>query len=145
MVEDEEMVRQLVCECLAASGYEVLSARDPKEGLRLASKRRKTLHLLLTDVIMPVMNGRKLYGELSAIHPETKVLYMSGYTDNVIAAHGLLEEDVEFLQKPFTVKGLAQKVRQVVDRAMRRPRMRTEHKRLHLMDLRGWFYLWPAF
>ena len=116
VVEDEEMVRQLVCECLAASGYEVLSARDPKEGLRLASKRRKPLHLLLTDVIMPVMNGRKLYGELSAIHPETKVLYMSGYTDNVIAAHGLLEEDVEFLQKPFTVKGLAQKVWQVVER-----------------------------
>ncbi len=114
VVEDEEMVRQLVCECLAANGYEILSAKDPKEGLRLASKRKRTLHLLLTDVIMPVMNGKKLYDELSTIHPETKVLYMSGYTDNVIAAHDILEEDVEFLQKPFTVKGLARKVRLVL-------------------------------
>ena len=115
VVEDEEMVRQLICETLTAYGYDVLEAQSPKDGLRLAAQNKETLCLLLTDVIMPEMNGKDLYQKLSAIQPDTKVLYMSGYTDNVIVHHGILDGGVNFLQKPFTVQSLTQKVRQVLN------------------------------
>jgi DNA-binding NtrC family response regulator len=104
-------VRQLVCETLAAHGYRVLEAKSPAEGIELAAGYKDTLHLVLTDVVMPQMNGRQLYEEVAAIHPEIRVLYMSGYADNVIVHHGILEENVKLLQKPFTVHGLTQKVR----------------------------------
>jgi PAS domain S-box-containing protein len=111
VVEDESTVRQLVCETLAAHGYRVLEAKSPAEGIELAAGYKDTLHLVLTDVVMPQMNGRQLYEEVAAIHPEIRVLYMSGYADNVIVHHGILEENVKLLQKPFTVHGLTQKVR----------------------------------
>jgi len=114
VVEDEAMVRQLVCETLASYGYKPLEAKDPYEGLQLASENKETLRLLLTDVIMPEMNGRELYHKVSAMIPDIKVLYMSGYTDNIIAHHGVLDEGIDFLQKPFSVQSLTQRVRQVL-------------------------------
>jgi signal transduction histidine kinase len=115
VVEDDELVRQLVCKTLTSCGYNVLEAKDPKDALRLASENRETLRLLLTDVIMPGMNGKELYRKTADIHPDIEVLYMSGYNDDVIAHHGILDEGVNFLQKPFTVQNLTQKVRQVFE------------------------------
>ncbi|OPY84391.1 MAG: Blue-light-activated protein [Syntrophus sp. PtaU1.Bin208] len=114
VVEDDEAVRRLVCKTLASCGYQVLEARSPNDALRLASENRETLRLLLTDVIMPEMNGRELYNKTADFHPDIKVLFMSGYTDDVIAHHGILEEGIPFLQKPFTVQNLAQRVRQIL-------------------------------
>jgi len=115
VVEDDEPVRRLVCKTLTFCGYDVLEARDPNDALRLASDHRENLRLLLTDVIMPGMNGKELYKKTVAIHPDIEVLFMSGYTDDVIAQHGILDEGINFLQKPFTVQNLTQKVRQVLD------------------------------
>lgn len=117
VVEDEEMARELVCETLRAYGYEVLEARDTEHGVQIASDFEGVLHLLLTDVIMPHTNGRELYETISSYHPDMEVLYMSGYTDNVIVHHGILDEGVNFIQKPFTVQSLIQKVRQVLGAA----------------------------
>jgi CheY-like chemotaxis protein len=114
VAEDEAMVRKLVCETLAAYGYKVIEAQDGKDGLQRVSEYKEPIHLLLTDVIMPEMDGRELYQNVVATHPAIKVLYMSGYTDDVIVHHGILEDGVNFLQKPFTVHGLIQKVRQVL-------------------------------
>ncbi|MCB0194216.1 MAG: PAS domain-containing protein [Anaerolineae bacterium] len=114
VVEDEKMVRELVCETLTAHGYQVIEASNPDHALQLAAGHKETLHLLLTDVIMPKMNGRELHQQLIAIKPNIKTLYMSGYTDNVIVHHGILDDDIEFLQKPFTITQLTQKVRTVL-------------------------------
>lgn len=111
VVEDEAIVRELVCETLESYGYEVLQANHPDEGLHYAQVHQTPIHLLLTDVIMPKMNGRELYQKVIQVRPETKVLYMSGYTDNVIVHHGILEEQINFLQKPFTINNLMQKVK----------------------------------
>ncbi len=77
---------------------------------------RDSIHLILSDVIMPGMDGREVVERLQRIHPEAKVLYMSGYTDNVILHHGILEEGIAFIQKPFTLESLARKVREVLDK-----------------------------
>lgn len=114
VVEDEEMVRNLVCKTLRAYGYTVITSPYPDEALKLASTCEGPLHLLLTDVIMPKMNGRELFQRVGAVHPDIKVLYMSGYTDDIIVHHGILEEQVNFLQKPFTVHDFVQKVRKVL-------------------------------
>ncbi|HMQ53144.1 MAG TPA: response regulator [Anaerolineae bacterium] len=111
VVEDQAMVRKLTCETLEAYGYTVLEAESPDQALQLASTHEGPVHLLLTDVIMPVMNGRELYDKLTTVRPKLKVLYMSGYTDNVIVHHGVLDEGVNFIQKPFTIQGLVEKVR----------------------------------
>ncbi|MCB0168261.1 MAG: PAS domain S-box protein [Anaerolineae bacterium] len=113
VVEDEEMVRKLVCETLEAHGYDVLEALSPADGLKLASDK-STIHLLVTDVIMPEMNGKALYNQVTALQPNCKVLYMSGYTNNVIVHHGILDEGINFLQKPFTIHNLVRKVRHVL-------------------------------
>jgi DNA-binding NtrC family response regulator len=109
------MARNLICESLTERGYTVIEAQTPPDGLQLATETKEVLHLLLTDVIMPDTNGRELYENVVAIHPAIKVLYISGYTDNVIIHHGILDEGTNFLQKPFTVHNLTQKVRQVLD------------------------------
>jgi signal transduction histidine kinase/CheY-like chemotaxis protein len=115
VVEDDDMVRHLVCETLAAFGYQVLEAQNSNDALQLAAEYKETLHLLLTDVVMPEMNGLELYENVVAIHPAIRVLYMSGNTDKVFAHHGIPEEGVNFLQKPFTVRSLTQKVRRILD------------------------------
>ena len=115
LVEDEEVVRNLVREILERNGYAVLEARNGAEALALGQKSAQPIHLLVTDVVMPKMSGRELAERLVAIHPETRVLYMSGYTDGAIGQQGVLDPQTELLQKPFSFDDLAQKVRKVLD------------------------------
>jgi nitrogen-specific signal transduction histidine kinase/CheY-like chemotaxis protein len=115
LVEDEEMVRHLVRETLVRAGYKVLDTSDPVEGRRLSESYRGTIHLLITDVVMPKISGRELAGELVARREGMKVLYMSGYTDHAIVNTGILHKEVAFLQKPFTPAALTAKVREVLE------------------------------
>ena len=96
-------------------GYKVLAAGTPAEAMRLAREHSGVIHLLMTDVIMPAMNGRDLALMLMSRHTGLKILFMSGYTADVIAHHGVLDEGVHFLQKPFSINKLAEKVREVLD------------------------------
>jgi signal transduction histidine kinase len=114
VVEDEDIVRELVCEVLEHQGYNVLCARDGIEALNLAEDYDGEIHLLVTDVIMPHMNGHELAHKLTALRPEMKVLYVSGYSDNDIGDHGTLDPRFELLQKPFTPQVLARKIRDVI-------------------------------
>jgi PAS domain S-box-containing protein len=114
VVEDESAVRLFVCETLQAHGYQVLEAENPKVGLALAAEHSGVIHLLVTDVIMPIMSGPEFYQELSLIRSDMKVLFMSGYTDNVLLYNSLLKQDEKFLQKPFTLHALLQKVRELL-------------------------------
>jgi PAS domain S-box-containing protein len=116
LVEDEESLRSIVRECLEASGYTVIEARHAGHALEIADRHPAPIHLLITDVVMPGMGGSRLAVALAASHAETKVLYMSGYTDDAVVLHGVLAADVSFLQKPFTTESLARKVREVLDR-----------------------------
>jgi two-component system, cell cycle sensor histidine kinase and response regulator CckA len=118
LVEDEPAVRELTRMVLADRGYSVLEALNPQDAERLAGSHRGEIHLLLTDVVMPGISGRELAKRLTARHPNLRVLYMSGYTYNVIAEDGTLEEGISFLQKPFTPQVLTQKVRETLDRAV---------------------------
>src|SRR5262249_17886005 len=106
VVEDDESVRQLVSEILRGHGYNVLEAREPAEGLQVAEQHAGELHLLITDVIMPKTSGRALADVLTIRRPALKVLYMSGYTDDAIAHHGVLEHGTALLPKPFTPESL---------------------------------------
>jgi two-component system, cell cycle sensor histidine kinase and response regulator CckA len=115
LVEDEEAVRELAKRILAAKGYSVVAAKSTKEAEQFAEKHGGKIHLLLTDIIMPGTSGRELAQRITARHPRTRVLYMSGYTDNVLAQGGVLEAGLSFLQKPFTPGALVQKVRDVLD------------------------------
>lgn len=115
VVEDEDAVRSLVAAALRASGYKVLAASHPEEALQACREHDGEIHLLLTDVVMPQMNGRELAERLKSLRPETKILYMSGYTDAAILHHGILERGEAFLQKPFTPNSLARKVREVLN------------------------------
>ncbi len=114
VVEDKELVRNLVCETLKAHGYNVIEAQNPRECLDRAPNE-DTIHLLLTDVVMPEMNGKELHRQFAPIHPHSKVLYMSGYTNDVIVHHDILDEGVHLLQKPFAIRDLTQKIREVLD------------------------------
>jgi PAS domain S-box-containing protein len=115
LAEDNDQVRELACTILETDGYTVLTAGTGEEALQTAAAHKGAIDLLLTDVVMPGMNGRELYDEIRRTRPHIKVVYMSGYTANVIAHHGILESGIQFIQKPFTVKTLADKVRQVLD------------------------------
>ena len=115
LVEDEEMVRQLAATVLQANGYTVLAARDGREALAIAERHQGRIHLLMTDVVMPGMGGQELAERLRSVRPSMRVLYMSGYTDNAIVHHGMLEPGTVFLQKPFLPKALARKVRLALD------------------------------
>ncbi len=117
LVEDEPAVLAFTMRALVSRGYRVLPASGPDEALRLANEHSGPIHLLLTDVIMPGMNGRELARGLSSLRPALTVLYMSGYTSDVIDPHGVLASGTHFLQKPFAVNDLAVKVREVLDRA----------------------------
>jgi CheY-like chemotaxis protein len=115
LVEDDERVRALARTLLVRSGYTVIEASEAEEALRMAARHSGPMHLLLTDVILPGMNGRLLARQLSEQYPHTKVLYMSGYTDDAIVHHGVLAQGVAFLQKPFTPAAFARAVREVLD------------------------------
>jgi two-component system, cell cycle sensor histidine kinase and response regulator CckA len=124
LVEDDEMVRKLVNEVLDNEGYRLLEAANGVAALSICAQYEEPIHLLLTDVIMPEMSGRDLADRLAAVRPELKVLYMSGYTDDVIVHHGVLDEGTEFIQKPFTPDVLARKIREVLDRPGKRSKQR---------------------
>lgn len=116
LVEDEDTVRSLAREILEAHGYAVLEARGGPEALQVSEQQHEGgVHLLLTDVVMPGMNGRDVAERVVSRHPGMKVLYMSGYTANAIAHHGVLDVGVAYLQKPFTLESLTRKVREVLD------------------------------
>ena len=115
LVEDEPAVRAVAQESLAAKGYAVLEAQDVDDALRIAREDTQPIDLLVTDVVMPVMNGRQLAERIQALHPEAQVLYMSGYIDDAIVHHGVLEGGTAFLQKPFTPADLARRVREMLD------------------------------
>jgi PAS domain S-box-containing protein len=116
IVEDEPDLRELTQMVLSERGYNVIGAPSPAEAERLAGNNGAEIHLLLTDVVMPGISGRELAKRLTARFPNLRVMYMSGYTYNVIAQDGTLEEGISFLQKPFTPQTLAEKVREALDR-----------------------------
>jgi CheY-like chemotaxis protein len=116
VVEDEDAVRAVAREALRRRGYSVLEAPDTEAALQLAGGFGGRIALLLTDVVMPGLSGRDLADRLVRSRPDTKVLYMSGYTDAAIVERGVLEPGLNYLQKPFTPDILAQKVREVLDR-----------------------------
>jgi len=115
MVEDEPAILDLGRQLLEMQGYRVLAASTPGEAIQLAEEHTGEIHLLLTDVIMPEMNGRELAKKLLSLYPGLKRLFMSGYTSDVIAHHGVLDEVVHFIQKPFSLDALAAKVRDALD------------------------------
>ena len=114
LVEDEELLRTPIREILERQGYSVLEAGNGEEALVVARQYPGPIDLLLSDIVMPGMNGRDLAGHLSRTRPDLKVLFMSGYTHNAIVHHGVLEEGLAFLEKPFTPEALAVKIRQVL-------------------------------
>lgn len=115
LVEDEPMLIEMTTSMLERQGYTVLSAATPSEAMRLAGEQGGAIDLLITDVVMPEMNGRELAARLADIVPQLKCLFVSGYTANVIAHHGVLDEGVHFMQKPFSSRELAAKVRGVLE------------------------------
>src|SRR5579871_775645 len=115
LVEDDEMVRNLVRETLEREGYKLIDAADPADAARIAETYRGPIDLLITDVVMPKINGRDLAERITKRRRELKVLYMSGYTDHAIVNSGLLQKEVAFLQKPFTPAALTEKVREVLE------------------------------
>ncbi|MBI4167188.1 MAG: CHASE3 domain-containing protein [Acidobacteria bacterium] len=114
LVEDEPGVRRLARRVLESRGYTVLEAGRGDEALQVSERHEGAIHLLLTDVIMPGMSGRELADRLGPKRPETKLLFMSGYTDESVLHHGVLESGIAFVQKPFTPDTLAQKVREML-------------------------------
>jgi len=114
VVEDDPHVRALVCEMLTQYGYTVIETGDVHEALRLAAEH-DPIHLVLTDIVMPEMSGREVFESVSRRKPGIKVLYMSGYTEDVIAHHGILEHGIHFIQKPFSGQKLSEKVREALD------------------------------
>jgi CheY-like chemotaxis protein len=116
LVEDNKQVSNIVREILHRQGYTVLLAKNGKEAFKTLGSHNGTVHLLLTDVIMPDINGKELFIKLVQEYPALKVLYMSGYTNNVIVHHGVLDDGVQFIQKPFTTQALSIKVREVLDK-----------------------------
>jgi two-component system cell cycle sensor histidine kinase/response regulator CckA len=114
LVEDEESVRQLVRETLESKGYKVLEADNGEAALRIVSNYSDKIDMLITDVVMPGMSGRELSARLCASRPQTKVLYLSGYTEDAIGHEGVVDPDTAFLQKPFTLQMLSRKVREVL-------------------------------
>ena len=118
LVEDEEAVRAVVRTILERHGYHVLEAQSGGDALIVCEHHLGKIDVLLTDVVMPHMSGRELAGRLGPLRPEMKVLYMSGYIDDSVVRHGVLDSSVAFLQKPVTPQTLTQKLRAVIDAAV---------------------------
>jgi CheY-like chemotaxis protein len=115
LVEDETNVRELISQYLRDMGHTVVEASDGAEALEVAHRYRKPLHMLVTDMVMPKMSGRELADRLLEQYPQLKVLFISGYTSDTAARHGILEGEMAFLQKPFGLRDLARKIREVLN------------------------------
>jgi PAS domain S-box-containing protein len=115
LVEDDEMVRKLARAVLETSGYSVLEAAGGNDAQQICEQYPESIQLLLTDVVMPEMSGREVVKRLLILHPEMSVLFMSGYAQNAIVHHGVLDEGINFIEKPFSPQALALKVREVLD------------------------------
>jgi two-component system cell cycle sensor histidine kinase/response regulator CckA len=116
IVDDNHEVRKVTGRILSMQGYRVLEASNPNIAFSTCSQHEGPIHLLITDVVMPEMNGPQLVKHLISQHPEMKALYMSGYVKNFISYQGILGKGADYIQKPFTVNELAKKVREVLDR-----------------------------
>jgi PAS domain S-box-containing protein len=116
LAEDDELVRNLIVQMLTRNGYEVISTKNGAEAIRECEHSPGPIHLLITDVVMPGMSGNQLNQRLAELRPEMRVLFMSGYTGDAMLQHGMLAEEMPFLQKPFTRDSLNRKVREILDR-----------------------------
>ncbi|MCB0167613.1 MAG: response regulator, partial [Anaerolineae bacterium] len=116
VVEDEETILDLIEVVLKQSGYDLITARDGQDAINKVQGLEGPIHLLLTDVVMPNLSGKDLSVEIRKRHPETKICFMSGYTDNAIVHHDILDENTNFIQKPFLPSFLLKKVREILDR-----------------------------
>jgi CheY-like chemotaxis protein len=114
LVEDEDMVRALMCEVLEREGYQVVACSHPAEGIEESKRHRGQIDLLLTDVVMPGMNGREMADRIHEIMPQLRVVFMSGYTEHALTQEGQVDPQFEYLQKPFTLKSLTQKLAKVL-------------------------------
>ena len=115
IVEDDDSLRKLAHKALQQHGYRVLTAENGEDALRVGEAHDGSIDLLLTDVIMPKMSGKDVVKRLQPLYPHMKVIYMSGYTDNAIFHHGVLEPELNFFEKPFTPEELARKVREILN------------------------------
>lgn len=115
IVEDEPTILEVTKTMLRRLGYTIFAAATPEEAIDMAGEKNAKINLLISDVVMPGMNCRDLASSLLSIQPDLKCLFMSGYTANVIAHHNILEEGINFIQKPFTMKDLGNKVREILD------------------------------
>jgi len=115
VVEDEEQILSFIQEALEIHGYHVLGTENPEEAIELCEKQGGGIDLLLSDVVMPAMNGKELAERIKTIIPGIKTIFMSGYTVNVVAHRSILDEGVNFIQKPFDVKTLGRAIREVLD------------------------------
>ena len=121
LVEDDGAILNLGKTILQRLGYTVLAANTPMMAIQLAQEQVGEIHLLITDVVMPEMNGRELVQRLSALRPAMQCLYMSGYTANVIAHHGVLDPGIHFIQKPFSMGDLARAIRETLRENKKNP------------------------
>jgi CheY-like chemotaxis protein len=123
VVEDDEIVRKLTCQALRRYGYVVVEAANGGEALLACERHSGTIPLMITDVVMPQISGPELASRLRQLHPEIQVLYISGYTDDAVVRHGLLDAALSFLQKPFSPSALVHKVRDILDQQTAAPTM----------------------